>query len=346
MSILIIDDSEDELLLMKAFLKGGGFNDIILATSPVEAFEYLALDDADKEGNGVDLILMDLIMPDTDGIEASRRIKAVKHLEDIPIIMITVKDEVKSLEEALESGVIDYLPKPVNKLELLARVRSVLRLKNEMDRRKRREKKLIETARKLAAANKKLARLSSTDGLTGVANHRYFDQFIQREWKRANREKTSLALIMADIDFFKSFNDTYGHLEGDECLKQVALALNNALKRPVDLLARYGGEEFIAVLPNTDLKGAAALAEEMRSAVEALRIPHKGSSTADHVTVSLGVGAAVPRRDSKPAELISAVDEALYDAKKSGRNRVKFMTGHRLPTSENDKPNPLQTDRK
>lgn len=323
MSILIVDDSEDERVLLERLLRGGGFTDIILAESAREAFNYLSLDGSAGHAEEVDLILMDLLMPEIDGIEACRRIKADEQLQDILIIMVTVKDEVESLKIALDSGAIDYIPKPVNVVELLARVRSALTLKQEMDRRKARERELVELTRQLTDANQMLERLSFLDGLTGIANRRYFDELIDQLWRRAAREVSPLSLIMVDIDFFKSFNDTYGHQQGDVCLKQVAKALSDVLRRPGDFVARYGGEEFVAILSNTEIEGAGVVAETMRSNVAALGIPHAKSQAGDRVTVSVGVGSMVPERNSEPSELISAVDQALYAAKEGGRNRVK-----------------------
>lgn len=171
-------------------------------------------------------------------------------------------------------------------------------------------------------AEEKLHLLISLDGLTGIANRRYFDEYLEREWKRAIRCGKPLSLIMCDIDYFKAYNDTYGHLNGDECLKKVALALSDTIKRPGDLVARYGGEEFAVVLPETDQHGAVIIAEILRTDVESLKIEHVNSSNSKYVTISLGVAAAIPSMDSSFTELIIAADKALYQAKKEGRNRV------------------------
>jgi len=307
---------EDERLLLQRFLKDGGLVDIIMASSAAEAFDCLGLGETDKMAEKIDLILLDIIMPKIDGIEVCRRIQGAEHLKDIPIIMVSVKDEVESIKMALDSGAIDYITKPVDKVELLARVQSGMRLKQEMDRRKARERALEER-------NQMLERLSFLDGLTGVANRRYFDESITQECRRAARDNTSLSLVMLDIDFFKRFNDTYGHQKGDVCLKEVATALSESLKRPGDFVARYGGEEFVAVLPNTDIEGAVFVAEAMRSNVAILAIPHANSEAGSCVTVSLGVGSMNPTHDTEPAQLISMVDKALYEAKGEGRNRLK-----------------------
>jgi diguanylate cyclase (GGDEF)-like protein len=183
------------------------------------------------------------------------------------------------------------------------------------------------TARKqaesaLQQANEELARLSTTDGLTGLANRRHFDAVLQAEWLKLRREKQPLSLVMADVDFFKRYNDTYGHQPGDLCLSSVAQAIRSQLKRPADLAARYGGEEFAAILPGTGPEGARHVAELVRGAVERLGLPHAASTATDHVTISVGVASVIPRDGALPDELIRLADEALYRAKKEGRNRT------------------------
>lgn len=258
-----------------------------------------------------------------DGREACRIIKSAEYLQDIPVITVTSLTEIEHLEKAFAAGATDYITKPVNKVELLARIRSALKLKYEMDRRKAREQKLLEVTSQLEEAVKKLNRLSSLDGLTGIANRRHFDDYIVSEWARGRRNARPLSLILADIDFFKAYNDTYGHQAGDECLKAVARTLQNVLNRPGDLACRYGGEEFAVVLPETPGNGAVSIAKTMCSRVESMGIVHKKSQTSNYVTISLGVATILPTSDLSPAQLISAADRALYDAKREGRNRVK-----------------------
>ena len=172
-----------------------------------------------------------------------------------------------------------------------------------------------------------LQRLSMSDGLTEIPNRRYFDQFLDREWRRAQRMTAPLSIIMADIDFFKYYNDLYGHQAGDVCLKKVAQVLTGCLKRPADLVARYGGEEFVIVMPGTDLKGASSIAETLRTKVEALGILHAKSTVSNWVTISLGVAATIPSSDSTPFNLVQASDQALYEAKHQGRNRIALAQG-------------------
>ena len=174
----------------------------------------------------------------------------------------------------------------------------------------------------LLSLNKELDRQASTDGLTGVANRRYLNEFVEREWARAVRENTTVAVIMVDIDFFKAYNDTYGHLAGDECLKRVARQLKNNIKRPADLVARYGGEEFAIVLPNTDVQGAEVIAENCRKSIETLAIVHGASSVSSVVTVSLGVAGSREAQCRAATDLFEGADSALYQAKQLGRNRV------------------------
>ena len=322
MSILVVDDSSDSRLLLKSILESAEYTDVLTAGSAQEAFHCLGMDDPAPDDVKIDLILIDFLMPGVDGVEACRQIKAVERLRDIPIIMITAATDPEHLKSAFAAGATDYLTKPSNQVELLARVLSGLRLKNEMDARKAREQELLEVTRQLEATNQALLHLASFDGLTGVANRRRFDEFVMQEWRRAARDTKPMSLILLDIDFFEAYNDTYGHQAGDDCLKRVAEALNGAIRRPGDMVARYGGEEFVAVLPGTHSEGAALLAETLRARVEALGIAHAASWAGDRVTISVGVATTAPDRDSSPAPLIAAADRALYQAKHEGRNRV------------------------
>ena len=322
MRILVVDDSVDSRLLVRAILAGEGYRDVQLVATAAEAFRLLGLDPPDASAAPVDLILLDLLMPGMDGIEACRRINSVERLREVPLILVTGSSEVDSLPAAFAAGAMDYLTKPVNAIELAARVRSALKLKDEMDRRKAREADLLETTRKLEAANEKLLHLSQVDGLTGLANRRRFDEFIDQEWRRMAREKLPLSVIMLDIDHFKRYNDRYGHVSGDDCLRRVAAALQDSLRRPQDLVARYGGEEFAVVLPGTAAAGALHVAEEILTRVAGLALPHDASPTAAVVSVSVGVATREPAPPSSPGMAIAAADGALYSAKNAGRNRV------------------------
>lgn len=322
MGILIVDDSADARLLLESFLKKAGYEDITLAESADEALKYLDTDGAEE----IDLILMDILMPGMNGVEACRRIRENTRLQDIPVIMVTAKTEGIDLKSAFDAGAVDYVTKPVKKIEFLTRIRSTLKLKHETDKRKARERDLVEMTQKLDRANQRLEYLSYMDELTDIANRRYFEEHFDQEWKRARRYSRHLSLIMIDIDFFKNYNDTYGHKEGDVCISKVAAALKHTLKRPGDFVARYGGEEFVAVLPDTDITGAGVVAESMRSDVRSLGIEHNGNPAVGEVTISLGVASTVPGSDKITTEtLVIEADRALYRAKQGGRNRVEVQ---------------------
>jgi diguanylate cyclase (GGDEF)-like protein len=249
-----------------------------------------------------DLILLDVGLPDMDGFQLCRRFKANPVLAEIPVIFLTSYSSSMDEVDGLEAGGIDYITKPINPAILRARIRNHLELKKSRDL---------------------LANMARLDGLTGVPNRRTFDDLLLREWRRLTRAGQPLAVIMIDVDHFKQFNDTYGHGDGDTCLKQVAKAAEGALQRPADIIARYGGEEFVVLLPETTLEGAMAVAEGIRTAIVALDIPHSGSKAAAHVTISLGAGCTIPTADQEPPVLMKAADEQLYAAKAGGRNRAK-----------------------
>ncbi len=316
MNILIVDDSETSRLLLQTILKASGYEDLICVNSANAALEYVRSHVNQYNEPEVDLILMDLNMPDINGLQAIELFKADPLFSDIPIIMVTVSDDEENLHKAFEAGAMDYINKPVSRLELQARVRSVLRLKQEIDSRKVRE-------RELEALTKRLKQLSNQDGLTGVPNRRYLEGAFSSEWRRSLREMRSLAFLMIDIDFFKAYNDTYGHVEGDKCLILVARAIRQCLRRPGDCMARYGGEEFAVLLPNTDVEGALKIASDIHAQVLMLGLHHSSSTVASQVTVSIGVDALRPTPDLAPATLIESADSALYAAKRAGRNRIE-----------------------
>lgn len=274
------------------------------------------------------VILQDLVMPDVDGYTLLRFYRANPGTTNVPVIVLSSREDPRDKSQAFTNGASDYLVKVPDKIELVARIRA--HSKSYLAQKQRDaafkamqdlQAQLEESNKKLAESNSVLQRLSVLDGLTGIANRRHFDEMLDQEWKRASREKSQLSLVLLDIDFFKKYNDNYGHQGGDDCLRQVASALHNAMHRPGDFIARYGGEEFVAILPDTDSSGAATIAESMRASVEALNIAHAFSLATDHVTISLGVATIIPDSAQNPKELVETADGALYKAKEQGRNR-------------------------
>lgn len=268
------------------------------------------------------VILQDLVMPDIDGMMLLRFFRANPVTKNIPIIVLSTKEDPKIKSDAFALQASDYLVKIPDKIELLARIRAHTRSYLAQQQRDEAYRALREMQIELERKNKELERLSSLDGLTGIANRRRFDEYLEQEWMRAARDNKHLSLILTDIDHFKAYNDNYGHQGGDEILRKVATALEGAINRPGDMVARYGGEEFVVVLPDTDLEGAVQVAESLRRAVDALDIPHAHSTAADHVTISLGAACIIPREGGLPKTLIETADEVLYEAKHNGRNRV------------------------
>jgi len=268
------------------------------------------------------IILQDLVMPEIDGLTMVRFYRANPTLAKVPIIVLSTKEEPEIKSKAFEYGANDYLVKLPDKVELIARIRYHSQAYINQKERDEAFRALEKSQKELAEANKILEKLSSLDGLTGVPNRRRFDEVLKQEWQRAIRHSTAISLIMLDIDFFKLYNDTYGHQGGDECLKRVAKALESTARRETDTVARYGGEEFAVILPETGSRGAREVAEALRASVEGLNIPHESSKVSDFVTISVGVATWLPEKGSVPEDLLGAADEALYKSKENGRNRV------------------------
>lgn len=269
------------------------------------------------------VILQDLVMPDIDGFEVVRELRRHEDLQHIPVIVLTTTEDPHAKAEGFAAGANDYLVKLPDRLELLARLRYHSVAYVRLLERNAAFHALRESERKLAEANVQLQQLAEIDGLTALANRRRFDAVLTDEWQRAQRTEHPLSLAMCDIDFFKLYNDGYGHMAGDECLKRVATEIGASARRPGDLAARFGGEEFVLVLPNTDAASALAIAEACRQRIEALAMPNQNDR---NVTLSIGITSIVPAADTTPAGLIESADRALYEAKRGGRNRVVLGT--------------------
>ena len=310
MKILVIEDSKSSLKLLCDHIVRMGISPIPAKTGAIGIDIFL------KERP--DLVLLDIVMPDLDGYEVARQIRQLEPPGDwTPIIFLSSLNKDKDIEMGIAAGGDDYLLKPISEIVLASKIRAMQRIIQM-------RQSLLVLTRKLDSANQELKRLTSLDGLTGIANRRHFDEVLAREWRRAMRQGDEMSILMCDVDFFKLYNDTYGHQDGDECLRQIAKALVDTMDRGGDLMARYGGEEFIAVLPGTTLSGASFVASQMRQAVTKLAIEHSGSPYGI-VTASFGVASAVAMPETEPQDIVGAADRALYRAKNGGRNRV-FQT--------------------
>jgi two-component system chemotaxis family response regulator WspR len=267
------------------------------------------------------VILQDLVMPEVDGLTLVSRYRANPATRAIPIIVLSSKEDAAIKSEAFTAGVNDYLVKLPDKVELIARIRHHSKSYLNRLQRDAAYRALDESQQKLIEMNQVLQRLSHVDGLTGLSNRRYLDEFLASEWKRASRELNDFSVLMIDVDNFKKYNDTYGHLAGDEVLKQVATAVRLALRRPADLAARFGGEEFVVVLPGTSLNGAQVMGDRICESVQKLVVAH-ALGVDGVVTVSVGGAATMPARGGQATDLLAMADEALYQAKEAGKNRA------------------------
>jgi diguanylate cyclase (GGDEF)-like protein len=327
MSILLAIQSYEERNQLQVMLRQAGYQDVHLVASASDAAAALGIEDGVSRSValGVELIVIDLDSPGC--YDTCQRIKNHLHYQDVPIIGVLGKAAPETIHQAFAYGVADYLTRPWRDFEFLARIRANLRLKYEIDRRKAREKELLEAARQLSDLNVLLTRASLVDSLTGTANRRWFDRALDQEWRRAFRSRKPVSVIMIDVDYFKAYNDAYGHQEGDRCLQRVSEVIRQAIKRPGDLLCRYGGEEFAVILPETPLEGAEIVAQMILASVVKAGIPHRASGSGSIVTLSMGVAALVPSTEAAPASLVACADKALYAAKTGGRNRVERFEG-------------------
>ncbi len=312
MKILVVDDSPTIRAALKGLLERMGHT-VVEANDGKEALQIYR---HDRPG----LVLIDVVMPIMDGYESARHMRETKADEWVPIIFLSSKEADQDLDRAIEAGGDDYLVKPVSFVVLNAKIRALQRLESMRT-------KQLEMSRDLASANRELEKLSRQDGLTGIANRRYFDSYLVTEVRRGARERQPLSLILSDVDHFKAFNDCYGHQAGDDCLRRVAAALSSAGRRPADLAARYGGEEFAMVLPGTVLEGAVDVAQAVSRVIDGLAIPHARSAVDRKVTLSQGIVSLTPEKETSSEDLIQRADQALYMAKQQGRNRYIVFGG-------------------
>jgi diguanylate cyclase (GGDEF)-like protein len=311
--VLIVDDEPFIRMILRHFLEQEGYR-IAEAENGIEAIKVFKQLDPH-------IVLLDALMPDMDGFECCTQLELLNRSKHTPILMITGLDDQESVDRAFEVGAMDYITKPVHWPVLRQRVKRLIQQS--------------QLQQKLEAVNLELQRLATIDGLTQVANRRCFEEYFNQEWQRMKREQSPLSLILCDVDFFKLYNDTYGHRVGDRCLQKIAKAIKDIIKRPGDLVARYGGEEFAVILPNTDTEGATHVADNICHAVRTLAIPHKNSQVSPYVTLSAGFTTEIPQSDSDMEEMISAADRALYQAKAAGRDR--FVQNILLPKSKNSR---------
>lgn len=323
-TILIVDDSPVSLEEIFQFLSNAGFK-VVMAEDGESAI-------AQAQDTNPDVILLDIIMPGIDGFETCRRFKGNPLTQDIPIIFMTALSQTSVVVKGFQLGAVDFIIKPIHQEIILARIISHLtiqklqqslqeqnlKLQREIQQRQKAEAALVK-------ANIQLKNLATSDSLTQVANRRRFDEYLDQAWGISIREAWFISLLMCDVDFFKRYNDNWGHQAGDRCLYQVAQAIKRVIKRPADLVARYGGEEFAVILPHTPEDGAMMVAQLIRSSVRELSLIHPESPVSDYVTLSVGVTSTVPLRDSSPDILVAAADLAVYQAKELGRDRAVFV---------------------
>jgi diguanylate cyclase (GGDEF)-like protein len=290
--ILVVDDQPVNIRAIHQIFADD--HDVFMATNGEQAIAFC-------QKTPPDMVLLDVMMPGMDGLEVCSRLKRHRETQSIPVIFVTSYQHSHDETACWEAGGVDFVNKPVNPTTLRNRVRAHLSLKFQSDM---------------------LRGMAFIDGLTNIANRRCFDDKLQAEWRRCSRSGSALGLLMIDVDFFKRYNDHYGHQAGDDCLRLVALVLKSNLKRPFDLAARYGGEEFACLLPETDLVGASVTAATLEDAVRKLQIEHVKSDIAQVVTISVGASACYPNRHDTSASLVQMADSQLYLAKQRGRGQI------------------------
>lgn len=295
--ILVVDDAMENIQVLYAALQDE--HEVLFALSGARALELAST-------QRPDLILLDAVMPDMDGYAVCTALRANAETRDIPIVFVTALNTPEDETRALDAGAADFISKPVNAAVVRARVRTQLTVKRQADA---------------------LRALSLTDPLTGVANRRAFDARLEAEWRRCTRCQSSIALILIDVDYFKNYNDHYGHQAGDACLMQVAAALRRGASRTYDLVARYGGEEFAVLLPQQDISGAEGVVQRLREELAHLNLPHAASPAAAILTVSMGLYSMTPNETEAASALVAGADTLLYEAKAAGRNQYRLAAG-------------------
>ncbi len=295
--ILVVDDERFNLTVLAELLKAD--YTVILAKNGEQALERAAK-------QAPDLILLDIMMPEMDGYQVLKALKMNPATREVPVIFITGLKGEEDEEKGLLLGAVDYIAKPFHPAIVLARVKIHLKIM--------RQRKLLE-------------RIALLDGLTEIPNHRSFDERFTLEWQRAMRNQDPLSLGILDVDYFKQYNDTYGHGKGDKTLKAVAKTITRKLKRPSDFTARYGGEEFVILMPRTDAQGARSVAETICKAIEDEQIDHCSSTVSQWLTVSIGGATVVPSQNQSKGLLFETADTMLYTAKENGRRQAVWNDG-------------------
>ena len=296
--VLVVDDSQTQRAIIGEYLKPLNCEVTLLASGEEALMQVTE--------QVPDLIILDVEMPGLNGFDACKAIRGFLQDNWVPIVYLTGRTEPADLVEGLNVGGDAYITKPVHQDVLVAISKAMLRVSSVQS--------------ELISANKKLDEVAHFDVLTQVMNRRGYEDMLNRLWKDHERRKAHLSILLMDIDFFKKYNDGYGHIKGDECLREVAQTLKRALKRPVDVLARYGGEEFVVLLPDTDIEGAKAVANRLIECMANANIPHEFSEAKPFVTVS--IGAAYNREGESMSSILETADKALYQAKEAGRNQV------------------------
>ena len=305
--LLIVDDNRQNIEMLMAL-----FKDEYKIAAAVNARRALKIARSDTPP---DLILMDILMPEMNGYELCATLKEDPATKQIPIIFVTAVSEVMDESRGFELGAVDYITKPFHPPVVKARVKLHLNLK--------RKQELLE-------------KYAFIDALTEIPNRRRFDEILEKEWNRAIRSHAPLSLVMIDIDYFKHYNDTYGHGMGDDCLRKVAATLKESLRRGSDFVARYGGEEFMTILPDTAGDAAMEICRHIADNIRTLAIEHKSSGIGQCITVSMGGVTLHPNGGTSIDKFIETADKKMYEAKASGRNQIMIADldiQHRIPAT-------------